>query len=290
MGTAGLDTALYFSDTFKFTGQLAMSYGEESTKNLGFFLRPSYDSATFHIHLRYTQLGEFFGDNANQVGFIRDDNRRELDSAIEKTFWIRKWGIDRIQYGSNYNIYWAIDGPLRSWKIDQEISLDLKNKFSLEIEHTQEYKLYEKEFRNHLTEFSLGYNTREWQSVRISYSTGKNFDAGVHLYEGALNFKLTADFSIQYAFERLILEPDPEKESTWIHVIRATQYFTKDLFLKVFYQAHTAIDKHNIQVLFVYRFQPPFGLIQLAYQKGTGRFGEQGTQGHTLFFKIAFMF
>jgi hypothetical protein len=43
-------------------------------------------------------------------------------------------------------------------------------------------------------------------------------------------------------------------------------------------------------VLFVYRFQPPFGLIQLAYQKGTARFGEAGTQGHTLFFKIAYMF
>jgi len=43
-------------------------------------------------------------------------------------------------------------------------------------------------------------------------------------------------------------------------------------------------------VLFVYRFQPPFGFIQLAYQKGTARFGERGTQGHALFLKIAYMF
>jgi len=88
----------------------------------------------------------------------------------------------------------------------------------------------------------------------------------------------------------LILEPDPEGESTWIHVIRATNYFTPDLFIKAFYQVNTSIDKHNIQVLFVYRFQPPFGLIQLAYQKGTARFGEAGTQGHTLFLKFAYMF
>ena len=290
MGTAGLDTAIYFSDTFKFTGQLAMSYGEQDTKNIGFFLRPSYDSNTFHIHLRYTQLGEFFGDNANSVGFIRDDNRRELDSSIEKTFWIRKWGIDRMEYGSNYNIYWGMDDTLRSWRIDQEISLDLKNKFSFDLEHMQEYKLYEKDFRNHQTEFSIGYNTREWQSVRVSYSYGKNYDADFHLYEGSLRVKITSDFSLSYAFERLILDPDPEIESTWIHVIRATNYFTKDLFLKVFYQAHTSIDKQNIQVLFVYRFQPPFGLIQIAYQKGTGRFGERGAQGHTLFLKIAYMF
>jgi hypothetical protein len=83
----------------------------------------------------------------------------------------------------------------------------------------------------------------------------------------------------EYDLERLVFEPDPEKESTWIHVVRATSYFTKDLFLKVFFQTNTSIDKHNIQVLFVWRFQPPFGLVQLAFQKGTARFGVRGTRG-----------
>ncbi len=289
-GTTGIDTSLYFSDTFRFTGQLAMSYGEHNKDNFAFFLRPSYDSATFHIHIRYTHLGQYFGDNANHVGFIRDDNRRELDSAIEKIFWIKKWGFERIEYFSNYNIYWGMDGTLRSWKVDQELSLDLQNKFSFEVEHHQEYKLFEKDFRNHETEFQLGYNTREWQSARISYGFGRNFGLDFHLVEGSLNYKITQDFSFQYSLERLVFEPDPEGESTWIHVIRATNYFTPDLFLKVFFQTNSAIDKQNIQVLFVYRFQPPFGLIQLAYQKGTAEFGERGTQGHTLFLKIAYMF
>ena len=289
-GTAGIDTSLYFTNTFKFTGQFALSYGEYHKDNLAFFLRPSYDSATFHIHLRYTHLGKHFGDNANNVGFISDDNRRELDSAVEKTFWIKKWGFDRIKYESNYNIYWGMDGTLRSWKIDQELNFDLQNKFSLEVEHHQEYKLFEKDFRNHQTEFELGYNTREWQSARISYGFGRNFGLDFHLVEGSLNYKITQDFSFQYSLERLMFEPDPEGESTWIHVIRATNYFTKDLFIKVFFQTNSAIDKQNIQVLFVYRFQPPFGLIQLAYQKGTARFGEKGTQGHTLFLKIAYVF
>jgi len=78
-------------------------------------------------------------------------------------------------------------------------------------------------------------------------------------------------------------------------VIRVTNYFTNDLFIKVFYQKvfyqkNSDINKENIQVVFVYRFQPPFGLIQLAYQKGTAEFGEVGTQGDTLFLKIAYMF
>jgi len=289
-GTAGIDTSLYFTDTFKFTGQLALSYGEHNRDNIAFFLRPSHDSATFHIHLRYTQIGRNFGDNANEVGFIRDDNRRELDSAISKTFWLKKWGFDRIQYRSNYNIYWGMDGTLRSWQIDEEIGLDFQNKFSFEVEHTQEYKLYEKEFRNHQTELNLGYNTREWQSARISFSFGRNFDSNFRLVEGGLNYKITQDLSFQYSLTRLMIEPDPENETTWIHVIRATNYFTKDLFVKVFFQTNSAIDKKNIQVLFVYRFQPPFGFIQLAYQKGTAKFGVKGTQSHTLFLKIAYIF
>jgi hypothetical protein len=289
-GTTGIDTALYFTDTFSFTGQFAISYGDYNSDNIAFFLRPSYDSTTFHIHLRYTQLGRNFADNTNKVGFIQDDNRRELDSAIEKTFFPRKWGLERLEYRSNYNVYWGLDGTLRSWKIDQEMSFDLKNKFSLTAEHHEEFKFFEKKFRNRQSEFELGYNTREWQSAAIAYSFGRNFDRDFHLVEGEVNYKLTEDLSISYELTRVAFDPDPENETTWIHVIRATNYFTNDLFIKLFYQINSTIDKENIQILFVYRFQPPFGSIQLAYQKGTGEFGEKGTQGHTLFLKIAYMF
>jgi hypothetical protein len=289
-GTAGIDTALYFTDTFKFTGQFALSYGDHNSDNIAFFLRPSYDSTTFHIHLRYTQLGRNFADNANRVGFIRDDNRRELDSAIEKEFFPKKWGLERIDYESNYNVYWGLDGTLRSWKIDQEIGFDLKNKLSVTVEHHEEFKLFEKKFRNRQSELELGYNTREWQSASLAYSFGRNFDRDFHLIEGGANFKLTEDLSVSYGLERVMFDPDFENESTWIHVIRATNYFTNDLFFKLFYQVNSSIDKQNVQILFVYRFQPPFGSIQLAYQKGTGEFGEKGAQGHTLFLKFAYMF
>lgn len=288
-GTAGLDTALFFTDRFQFTGQFALSYGDYDT-DLAFFLRPSYDSATFHIHLRYTQLGNTFADNANEVGFIRDDNRHEFDSALTKTFWIRKGLFDRIKYSSNYNIYWGLDKTLRSWQVDQELLFDLQNKLSLEVEYQQEYKLYEKDFRNHQTEFKLGYNTREWQSASVSYSFGHNFDLDFQLIEGSVNYKLTQEFSLSYELNRLMYDPDPEDESTWIHVLRSDYYFTNDLFIKLFYQVNTSIDKQNIQVVFVYRFQPPFGFVQLAYQRGTGEFGEKGTQGHTLFFKVTYVF
>lgn len=288
-GNVGLDLVHFFSDKVNLTGQIAMSYGEYKTENLAFFLRPSYDSSTFHIHLRYTQLGERFADNGNSVGFIRDDDRHELDSAIEKTWWIKKHGIDRFAYDSNYNIYWSKKGTLRSWQIDQEFNLDLSNKLAFEIEYTREYKLYEKEFHNHRTEFEIGYNTREWQSVRLSYEFGRNFDLDFKLYGIDFNYMLLKTLSLEYGLNRLYLTPDPDKENTWIHVIRLTNYFTKDLYCKLFYQTHTAISKYNIQALFVYRFQPPFGTIQLAYQKGSSPFGQSTSQGHTLFLKFSYV-
>jgi len=69
------------------------------------------------------------------------------NSAIEKAWWIKKYGFDKIAYDSNYNIYWSTrGGVLRSWQIDQELEFDLANKFSFEIEYTGEFKRYEKDF------------------------------------------------------------------------------------------------------------------------------------------------
>ncbi len=289
-GTAGLDASLNFTDHLKFTGQWALAYGDRKTETAAFFLRPTFDTPTFHFHVRYSQLGRNFGDNANAVGFVSDDNRRELDSALSKTFWIRKWGLERIQYESNYNIYWGMDGTRRSWKIDEGLLFDLKNKLSLEVQHHEEYKLYEKDFRNRETELTLGYNTREWQSVKVNYAFGRNYDLDFQLVEGRLNVKPVSDVSLEYGLTRLLFRPDPESESTWIHFVRATGYFTKDLFLKVFLQLNSAIEKRYVQVLFVYRFQPPFGLVQLAFQKGSALFGERGNQGAMLFIKFAYLF
>jgi hypothetical protein len=290
-GDAGIDLVHFFSEKVNVTGQLALSYGEKNTRNIAFFIRPSYDSSTFHIHLRYTHLGEHFADNANSVGFISDDDRHELDSAVEKTWWIRRGWLERIQYDSNYNIYWStMGGILRSWQIDQGVGVDFANKLSFEIDYTGEFKRYEEDFYNRQLGFTLGYNTREWQSAWITYEFGKNFDSDYVLFGGGFNFKLSKTFSIEYELNRLHMDPDPGQKSTWLHVLRLSHYFTKDLFIKIFFQNNSVIDKQNIQAVFVYRFQPPFGTVQLAYQRGTGRFGEKGQQGDTLFLKFSYIF
>lgn len=289
-GGVGLDFVHFFSERVSVISQMALSYGDHDKENIAFFIMPNYDTSTFHIHLRYTQLGENFADNVNHIGYIRDDDRHELDSTIEKTWWINKYGVDHIAYDSSYDIYWSKKGLLRSWQIDQQLALDLTNKFSFLIKYTREYKLYEKDFNNHSLVLSLGYNTREWQSARLQYEFGRNFDLDFKLYGAAFNYKLMESLSLEYELNRLFIQPDPQGESTWIHVLRLTNYFTKDLYFKFFYQTNTAIDKYNVQALLVYRYQPPFGTIQLAYQRGAGRFGEVGDQRHTLFLKISYVF
>jgi hypothetical protein len=198
--------------------------------------------------------------------------------------------VQRIDYGSNYNVYWGQNRDLRSWQIDEGIEIELRNRVSVEVDYTEEFKRFEKDFRNRQVGVQLGYNTREYQSVRAGYEFGRNFDADYDLWTAAARRKLTERLSTEYELQRLSLRPDPEGESTWIHVMRANHSFTKDLFLRVFFQTNSAIDRRNVQALFVYRYLPPFGTLQIAYQRGTAAFGQRSTQGHTLFLKATTVF
>ena len=96
---------------------------------------------------------------------------------------------------------------------------------------------------------------------------------------------MTDALSAEYD-QRLMLDPDPGDENTWVHVIRANQFFTPDLFMRVFFQTNSAIDRRNMQAVFVYRYLPPFGTLQVAYQRGTAELVKRSNQGHTLFLKI----
>ena len=120
-GSVAMDATLFFSSTLGMTTQLVKSFGVAEGGTWAYFVRPAYDSPTQHFHVRYTHLGDAFADNANAVGFIRDDDRRELDAAVEQTLWVRSATLDRIRYDSNYNVYWSQRGVKRSWQVDQSL-------------------------------------------------------------------------------------------------------------------------------------------------------------------------
>ena len=289
-GSLGMDATLFFTRTFGVTGQLVQSWGPHDTGTLGYFIRPSFDSPTSHFHVRYTHLGEHLREHVNAIGFVRDDDRREIDAALTHTFWIRSRTFERLRYSSNYNIYWSQAGLLRSWQIAQSLDLELSNRINTRLAYSEEFKRFEKDFRNRRMRVQLGYNTREFQSAGIGLQFGRNFDSDFLLWTASAGYKVTPQLSVEYDLQRLVLDPDPDDASTWIHVVRADQFFTKDLFLRVFFQTNSAIDRRNLQAVFVYRYRPPFGSIQLAYQRGTAEFGERSAQGNTFFFKMTFVF
>lgn len=289
-GSVGLDTSLYFTRTFNFTGQWLTSWGRYHHGAVGWFVRPSYDSPTGHFHVRYGHLGDRVADNVNAIGQIVDDDRREIDSNTNKTLWFRGSALERVHYNANYNIYWAKTGTLRSWRIVERLSVEFRRRASLEMDYSEEYKLFEKGFRNRQGGFTLGYNTREYQSVSAGYEFGRNFDADYGLWRATGRRKLSEALSVEYELQRAQFRPDPSASSTWIHIVRATHFFTTDLFLRVFFQTNSAIDRRNVQATFVYRYLPPFGTLQIVYQRGTAEFGQRSDQGHTLFVKTTAVF
>jgi hypothetical protein len=181
-GSAGIDATLFFTRTFGMTGQVVKSYGLFGQGTMAYFIRPSYDSPTLHYHIRYTHLGEHVAENVNVIGFIRDDDRRELDGALEKTFWIQSGMWERFYYDSNYNIFWGQNGILRSWQIDQDVEIEFRNRVVFHSSFTEEFKRFEKDFQNRRVGFELGYNTREFESAQVGFTVGRNFDADFHLW------------------------------------------------------------------------------------------------------------
>ena len=289
-GSVGLDTTMHWTDRVNFTGQLVRAHGPFQNDNWGWFARPSYDSSTGHAHIRYTHLGERFADNANATGFIRDDDRREFDADISKEFWLENGAVQRIVLESRNNIYWSQQNLLRGYHYNEGVEVELRNRWFFSASHLNEYRLFEKGFHNDRVSFNAGYNTREYQSWQIEYEQGKSFDSDLHSVGARIRRKLTPQLSVDYQLSRVWLEPDPEKKATLIHILRFRQNFTRDLYVKAFFQTNSVIDRKNTEFVFVWRHKPPFGAIQFAFQRGRAAFGERSQQGNTYFVKMAHVF
>ena len=230
-------------------------------------------------------------DNANVIGFIRDDDRRELDAAaLRKTFWLESGPVQRVDYDNNYNVYWSQLGELRAWEVRQGIATEFRNRLSASATYVGSLERFEKDFHNQDLGFRVGYNTRAYQSVQAGFNFGQNFDSDFRLWTATARRKFSQELSAEYELQRLTLEPDPQHRSTWIHVVRTNHFFTKDLFLRAFFQTNSAIDRRNLQAVFVWRYQPPFGTVQVAFQRGTAEFGQESDQGNTLFLKLTTVF
>ena len=301
MGSMGLVATLFFTDTYGMTSQIIKSHGIGEKGKWAYFLRPAYDSKDFHFHVRYTNYDENIMENMNAVGFLTDDDRKEFDTNISKTFWINKKGIESIEPSINYNRYYSQSGVLRSWEIDNDLELKLFKKWELDLNYSEEFKRYEKDFRNREIGIDLGYDSKQGTTVSIEYVKGVNYDSDFEEITGGISLKLKEGWNATYHFTRVWFMPDEDEENSWIHYIRSTYYLNKDLYFKLFYQSRYRfsrgffdpkfdLNRENIQLLFVWRVIPPFGSLQVVYQKGRTRITEERARGETLFTKISWVF
>jgi hypothetical protein len=289
-GSIGLDTTVFFTERLGMTAQLLRVHGPEQDGGLAWFVRPAWDTSTSHFHVRYTNLDAGILDDFNATGFLEDDDRKEIDSELTHDFWIRSGPLERVSGGINYNRYWSQQDVLRSWELEASVEAVLRSGWFVEVELLDEFKLYEKEFRNRRIVTDVGWDSRDGRTVEVFVGTGTNYDSDLMLYGLEADWKLSDHWRVSYEGTRLELDPDPDGETTTIHVFRTDYYFNPDLWLSGFYQSNSAVDKDNVQILVVWRFKPPFGSLQLAYQRGTAPLGERSDQGNTLFSKLTWVF
>jgi hypothetical protein len=281
------------TEQFRISGQFATSYGEYSDENLTYSVIPSYDTETFHFHLGYIHVGKNFGENVNAVGYVWDDNRREIDSALDKAFIVQKAGIEHLKYVSAYNIFWGNDGTLRSWEIVQGFSLLKQNRFEINVKHTEEYKLFEEEFRNTRTRLFLGLDTREWQLFNIILTLGDNFGQTFRLAELNKRFIVTRKFSFEFFLQFLTyprLGGNRVDKQHLYQMLKITYDITPNVTFKGYLQYNEQIKKTNFQMFVFYRFRPPAGMIQFGLQKGNTLRGIVEDTPTTLFVKCSYAF
>ena len=271
------DYSLNLGETWKFTGQFV---GSASTQKIGnpvpssrneflqqsaWFLRFARENNVYHYHVRYSDTGENFKSIVNQTGYVADDDRREFDTEGSYKWWLKDNTFKYILISTNNNIFWSHQGILRSWNQYDFLKLMFKNKFNLEYEYENEFKLFEKEYYNHLHNLITGYNTDEWSSVEVMFSAGKNYDRQLRMVTLNGSVKATNKVSLEYSGKYVHFDPDPTDASTFLNVLTFNYYYTNNLWLKVFAQNSTANDKIYLYGLLGWRFKPPFGALYLIY-------------------------
>ncbi|MDX2438843.1 MAG: DUF5916 domain-containing protein [Acidobacteriota bacterium] len=289
-GSIGADMTLFFTDTLGMTGQFLRSHGPTYDGTTGWFLRPAFDSANSHFHVRYTSLDAGLRDNVNVIGFLKDDDRREVDAEVTHQIWFQNSAAENLQGKVNYNRYRSQEGVLRSWELETDVELVFTSGWQVELSYVDGFELFEKEYSNTLTSLQFGYDNRRGRAVFLEVGSGTNFGSDLTLATLEGKFKISDAWRFEYEGTWLQLDPDPELESTWIHVFRTSYYVTNNLFATLFVQTNSAIEKENVQVLAVWRFRPPFASLQLAYQRGTSEIGRPSEQGDTIFTKLSWVF
>lgn len=278
----GIDWMLNFGQHWKITGQLMGSSPGDFFEHSGGFIRIAHESIKHHVHIRYSDLGHSLKDNINDIGFISDDDRKELDADLNYKFWFENKAVKYLSLKNMNNAYWSQNGSFRSSKFRNSLRLYLKNKMSLDLYHVAENRQVDSEyfinnsngikFKNNYLRTTLGYNTDESSFVALKYTDGQNFGRDMQIYQADVTFMLFKKMAINYSLIKMDFTPseNPDltlrlEKPTVLNIISIDYYFTNNIWLHVFAQSDSYEDQVYFYGKFGWRFKPPFGALYLIY-------------------------
>jgi len=257
-----LDYTLNLDKDWKLTGQIVGSTPGRLKSHSAWFIRFAKENNIFHYHIRYSDIGAKFKENINETGFIKDDNRRELDSDVSYRFWLNE-KIKYIELIGKNNVFWSQENILRSWDLKYGIKWYLDNRFSIETEYKNEYKLLDRKYYNYYYLFELGYNTDEAAFINFELQTGKYLDQQYKLSIIETEFQLIKNLSITYEGIILRYTKDASVNNTNINILGLDYFFNKNLWIRIFSQNNSLSNNLYFYGMLGWRFNPPFGAIYL---------------------------
>ncbi len=260
------DYDLSLANDWKLTGQIVGSAPGDLQSHSAAYVRFARENNIYKYHLRLTDIGEDFMDNINPTGLVTDDDRREADSDFSYRFWMKNASsIKYISVVTKNNVFWSHTDALRGWHQRNQARIYLRNRFSLDLEHSREFRLFEERFHNHYDSVNLGYNTDEASSASVQYMTGQIENKDFQRISGSVKTKLTPKLSLEYSADYIDYQPDPKNAGTFINIVAANYNFTKDLWFRILAQDNTTQEKTYFYAQLGWRFKPPFGAVYLVF-------------------------
>ena len=78
------------------------------------------------------------------IGFVTDDDRREIDTNPARRFRLKRSFLEEGRTTVNYNEYGSQSGVLHSWDLKPSVELTFRKKWMLGVLGQEECKLYER--------------------------------------------------------------------------------------------------------------------------------------------------
>ena len=259
------DGNFYFLDNGKITGQFVGSFPSAGKSTKAFHVSAGRGNEIYRYQVTYRSIDPGFKDNVNEVGFIVDDDRRQVIGSANYTWWVRNNKVEHVNFFANSDTFWSHEGELRNAALTGWSGVTLTNKLLFGFAGNYHLEVFEKRFYNHHYLFETGYNLQQWNNYSFFYMRGRSFDRDFDRWVLRSRFKPASRWALEYRFQHVNLKPDPSNQSTTQHVLTTDYNFTPDLWLRLFTQFNSANSRFYLYGLFGWRFISPFGALYVGY-------------------------